>query len=134
MDVLRLPVRGKQCWVAGAGPREGEEDIHHGTGLGDGKRQGGAPVPRVLSSLGGKPVSTGPAPPYDSPLLSHLRKLSPLPSSSSLSVAMTEFLAGRGEPLLNDLSAWSLRGHSYQQRLGSFGGILKRPSWLWLLT
>uniref|UniRef100_A0A8C0LHC7 Tyrosine-protein kinase n=1 Tax=Canis lupus dingo TaxID=286419 RepID=A0A8C0LHC7_CANLU len=46
------------------------------------------------SALWGKSGFTGLAPPYNSPFLSHLKKLSPLPSSSSLSVAMAEFLVG----------------------------------------
>lgn len=36
---------------------------------------------------------------------------------------MAEFLAGCGEPLLNDLPALSLRRRSYRESLGSLGGF-----------
>ena len=58
---------------------------------------------------------------------SHLRKSSPFPGSSSLSVAMAEFLAGRGEPLLNDLLALSLRRHSYRGKRWLPWGLPKGP-------
>lgn len=60
---------------------------------------------KALRPLWGESVFTGLAPPCNSPFPSHLRKLRSLPSSSSLSVAMAEFLAGCGEPLLNGLPA-----------------------------
>lgn len=115
--------------------REDEEDVPTGTGLGGREMSGGSTCHKGPSSaLWGKSGFTGLAPPYNSPFLSHLKKLSPLPSSSSLSVAMAEFLMGCGEPLLNDLPAPLLRGHHYRKSLGSLEGLLPKGSWgPWLL-
>lgn len=101
VDPGELPGRGEWCLVGGAGPREKRRKISiMRTGLGGQERQG-----RVMRAPLGKSVFTGLAPPCNSPFLLHLRKLSSVPSSSSLGVAMPEFLAGCGEPLLNDLLA-----------------------------
>ena len=107
--------------------REEEEAIHKGTGLRGQERQDEGTRHEGPQPFWEKSGFTGLAPPYNCPFLSHLRKPSPLPSSSSLSVAMAEFLAGRGEPLLNDLPALLLRGHSYRESLGLFRGSPRDP-------
>lgn len=125
----RLPGRGEWCWLEGTGPKEKRRRISiRGTGLRGQKR----PCPKGPQAPLGEIRVHWISP--TSPFPSHLRKPSPVPSSSSLGVAMAEFLAGCGEPLLNDLPALLLRGHSYPEKLGSFRGLPKGPWWPRLLT
>lgn len=93
--------------------------------LGAQERKAGAAVPRVLSPSGGNQGSQG----WPHPTTLHSSHIlrNPLPSSSSLSVAMAEFLAGRGEPLLNDLLPCCSEGIAFGKVLAHVGGSPKDP-------
>lgn len=122
VELGRLPGRGERAYaVGGAGHREkGRRMSIRELDLGVRKGKEGALVTRVLSPSGGSQGSLGWPHPTTLHFSHSLRN--PLPGSSSLSVAMTEFLVGRGEPLLNDLPVLWLRGCSFWESLGSCRG------------